>query len=112
MCVVGGRDVAWRPGPSPAVHLAMRAQHAMEAELAGDVDAFVGQCRNDPRRRRLGKAWFVGHLDDPCPFGLAQSVRRNGTIGVRPAIAARQTLTGLPALQRARVDPGQSTGRG
>src|ERR1700760_3720256 len=30
-----------RLGPSPAVHLAMRAQHPMEAGLTGDVDTLV-----------------------------------------------------------------------
>src|SRR6185312_5068080 len=29
--------------PSPAVHLAMRVQHAMEAGLAGNVDPLIGQ---------------------------------------------------------------------
>jgi hypothetical protein len=59
--------------PAP-LDLAMRAQHTMEAGLAGEVDPLVGQRRDDPRRRRLGKARFVGHRDDPGPFGLAQSV--------------------------------------
>src|SRR4051812_2867806 len=84
----------------------------MEAGLAGDVDTFVGQRRNDPRRRRLGKTWFIGDLDDPSPFGFAQSVRRDRTIGIWPPIAPEQTVTGLPAPQGAGIDTRQGTGRG
>src|SRR5271165_2895285 len=90
----------------------MRAKHAMKAGLAGEVDPLVGQCRNNPRRRRLGEARFVGDPDDPGPLGLAQRVRRHRTIGVRPPITLPQTVTGLPAPQRAGVDAGQDTGRG
>src|ERR1700674_1372377 len=93
-----------RPGPSPAVHVTMRAQHTMEAGLTGDVDTLVGQCWDNPRRRRLGEARFVGHRDDPRPFGLAQSVRWDRARSVRPTIALPQTITGLPAPQRAGVD--------
>ncbi len=50
----------------------MRTQHAMKAGFAGEVDPLVGQRRDDPRRRRLSKARFVGHRDDPGPFGLAR----------------------------------------
>jgi hypothetical protein len=86
-----------RLGPSPAVHLAMCAQHTMEAGLTGDV---VGQCRDNPRRRRLDEARFIGDLDDPGPFSLARRVRRDRTIGIRPPIAPKQTVT----LERWRVD--------
>src|SRR5271166_3393655 len=102
----------WWPGSPSAVHLAMCAQHTMEAGLTGDVDTLVGQCRDNPRRRRLGEARFVGHRDDPRPFGLAQSVRWDRALSVRPAIPLYQTVTGLPAPQCAGVDAGQSTGRG
>ena len=80
----GGDVRGWWPrrarrlGPSPAVHLAMRAQHAMEAGLTGDVDTFVGQCRDNPRRRRVGEARFIGDLDDPGPFSLAQRIDGTG----------------------------------
>src|SRR5271166_2155240 len=90
----------------------MRAKHAMKAGLAGEVDALVGQSRNDPRRRRRGEARFVGDRDDPGPLGLAQRLRRHRTIGVWPPITLPQTVTGLPAPQRAGVDAGQGTGRG
>src|SRR5271166_1137235 len=90
----------------------MRAKHAMKAGLAGEVDPLVGQRRNDPRRRRLGEARFVGDLDDPGPLGLAQRVRRHRTIGGRTPITQPQTVTGLPAPQRAGVDAAQGTGRG
>src|SRR5271165_774692 len=90
----------------------MRAKHAMKAGLAGEVDALVGQSRNDPRRRRRGEARFVGDRDDPGPLGLAQRLRRHRTIGVWPPITLPQTVTGMPAPQRAGVDAGQGTGRG
>src|SRR4051812_17266827 len=99
-------------GPSPAVHLAMCAQHTMEAGLTGDVDTLVGQCRDNPRRRRLGKAWLVGHRHDLRPFGLAQSVRWNGALSVRPTVPLYRAVTSLPAPQRAGVDAGQGTGWG
>src|ERR1700692_3680429 len=106
---------AWRPwrlSPSPAVHLTMLAQHAMEAGLAGNVDPLIGQGRDDPCRRRLGEARFVGDLEDPGPFGLAQRVRWDRALGVRPPITLLQTVSGLPAPQRAGVDARQSAGRG
>src|SRR5882757_2909370 len=84
----------------------------MEAGFAGKVNPLVGQRRDDPRRRRLGKARFVGDCDDPGPFGLVQRVRRYRTIGVRPPVALYQTVTGLPAPQRGGVDTPQSTGSG
>ena len=84
----------------------------MEAGLAGEVDPLVGQRRDDPRRRRLGEARLVCDLNDPGPFGLAQGVRRDRTIGVWPPISLYQTVTGLPAPQRAGVDASQGTCRG
>jgi hypothetical protein len=69
--VRGGRPRRpWRLSPASAVHLTVLAQHTIEAGLAGDVDTLVRQRRDDPRRRCLGKAWFVGHCDDPGPFSL------------------------------------------
>src|SRR3954453_17943564 len=84
----------------------------MKAGFAGDVDTLVGQRRDDPCRRRLGEAQFVGHLDDPGSFGIAQSMRGNRAIGVWPTVPLCQAVTGLPAPQRAGVDARQSTGRG
>src|SRR5580693_657497 len=111
---VGGRWARWPwwLGAPSAVHLAMLTQHAMEAGFAGDVDTLVGQRRDDPRRRGVGEARFVGHCDDPGPFGLAQRVRWDQAISVRPPISLVQTVTGLPSPQRAGVDAGQGTGRG
>ena len=88
----------------------MRAQHAMEAGFAGDIDALVGQGRDDARGRGLGEARLVRDLDDTRPFGLGQRVRRRWPRRVRPPVARTQTVAGLPALQGARVDAGQSTG--
>ena len=84
----------------------------MEAGLAGNVDPLVGQRRDDPRRRGLGKARFVGHLDDPGPFSLVQGMGRDRAIGIRPTVPLRQAVAGIPAPQRAGVDAGQGTGRG
>src|SRR4051794_21170481 len=84
----------------------------MKARLAGDVDTFIGQCRDDPRRRCLGEARFVGYRDDPGLFGLAQCVRWSRTIGIRPTVTVRQAITSLPALQRPGIKASQSTGRG
>ena len=83
----------------------------MEAGLAGDKGALVSQGRDDASGRGLGEAGFIRHLDDAGPLGCGERVRGRGAIGVRPTIAARETIARLPALRRARVDAGQSTGR-
>src|SRR4051794_10112622 len=44
----------------------------MEAGLAGEVGALVGQGRDDARGRGLGEAGFVRHLDDA---GLLERVK-------------------------------------
>ena len=80
----------------------MRAQHAMEAGLAGNVDPLVGQRRDDPLRRRLGKARFIGRRDGSSPFGLAQRVRRIG----RLASSRRSPCVNLsPVFQRRSEGP-------
>src|SRR3954453_14716020 len=84
----------------------------MEAGLAGNVDTLIGQCRNNPRRRRLGKARLVDHPPDLRPFGRAQSVWWDGALSVRPPVPQYRAVAGLPAPQRAGVDAGQGTGRG
>src|SRR4051794_6665150 len=84
----------------------------MEAGLAGDVGALIGQGRDDARGRGLGEAGFVRHLDDAGPLGCGERVRRRGTLGTRAAVAAREAVARLPTLRRARVDAGQGTGRG
>jgi hypothetical protein len=101
----------WRLSASPAVHLAMRAQHATEAGFTGDVDPLVGQRWHDPGRRCLGKTWFVGKRDDRGPFSLAQGVGRHRTLSGRTPIRLRQAIAGLPSPQRAGVDAGQSASR-
>jgi hypothetical protein len=52
----------------------MVAQHAVKARLAADIDALVGQRRDDAGRRHVGKARLVGQLDDARPLGLAQGM--------------------------------------
>src|SRR3954452_5256445 len=87
----------------------MRAQHAVKAGLAGEVDALIGQCRDDPCRRHVGKARLVGDGDDARPFGGAQRVRRNRANGVWPAISPGQAFAGLPALEGPDINVGHGT---
>lgn len=61
----------------------MRAQHTMDRGSAGQINPLVCQRRDDPRRRGVGEARFVGHFEDPNPFGLAQRMWRGGADGVR-----------------------------
>src|SRR3954470_21690858 len=84
----------------------------MEAGLAGEVGALVGQGWDDARGRGLGEAGFVRHRDDAGALGCGERVRRRGTLGIRAAVAARVVVTRLPALRRARVNAGQGTSRG
>src|SRR5947209_12776107 len=87
----------------------MRAQHAVKAGLASEVDALIGQCRDDPCRRHVGKARLVDHGDDARPFGRAQRVRRNPANGVWPAISPGQAFAGLPALEGPDINVGHGT---
>ena len=102
-----GSGRAGRTGAASAVHLAMGAQHAVEARLAGQVGAIVGQCGNDARRRHVGEAGFIGHGDDPRPLCLAQRVRWRGMPGIGSAICFGSTITGVLALHRADIQTGQ-----
>jgi site-specific DNA recombinase len=114
----GGHMRAGRAGgprrarPAPAPHLAMVAQHAMEAGLAGDVDALVGQRRDDPGRRRAGEARLVGKCHDPRPLGLARSMWGPGPDGLRPAVSLDQAVAASPALEGPCIDAGERTGGG
>ena len=103
-----------RPGrarPSAAVHLAVVAQHAVKAGLAGEVDALIGQGRDDPCRRHVGKARLIGDGDDARPFGRAQRVRRNAGAPRRAGDRPVPALAGPPALQASGIDAGQGAGR-
>jgi hypothetical protein len=90
----------------------MVAQHALEARFAGDVDALVGQRRDDPGRRRAGEARRVGERHDARPLGLAQGVRRPGPDGGGPTVSPDLAITSAPALEGPHVDAGQVAGRG
>jgi hypothetical protein len=79
----------------------MVAQHAMEAGLAGDIDALVGQRRDDAGRRGAGKARLVGEFDHAPPLGLAQGVLRPGPGGLRPAVSPDLAIVIAPALKGA-----------
>jgi hypothetical protein len=79
---VGATAVVAGLRSTPTAHLAMCAQHAMKTGLTGDVEPFVGQRRDDPRRRRLDEARFVGDRDDPALFGLAQCCRTEVSLKV------------------------------
>jgi hypothetical protein len=62
-------------------------------------------------RRRRGKTLFVGHFDDPCPFGLAQGARRNRAVRVRPAPASdRRRSSAAACVPRCHPEyrPGQA----
>ncbi len=80
----GGEPTPWA---SATVHLAMIAQHAMKAGLAGDVDLRRPR-RHDPRRRRLGEARFIANRDDLGSFGLAQRMRWRRK-GSQPILSGR-----------------------
>ena len=56
--------------------LAMLAQYAGEAGLAGQVHALVGQLGHDARRRHVGEARLVGHGQHISALGRAQRVGR------------------------------------
>jgi hypothetical protein len=79
-------------------------QHTGEAGLAGEVDAFVGQQRDDASRRHVGKAWLVGYTQELGALRWAQSVFGRWTYGAGPAIALEEPFLGLPALQSAYID--------
>ena len=93
------------------VHLAMRTRHAMKAGFARDVDALIGQRRDDARRRGVGKARLIGHRDDPRALGVAQCVRSGRAIGVRPAVALRADRRRPASAVACRVDASQRAGR-
>ena len=93
------------------VHLAMRAQHAMDAGFAGDVDALIDQHRDDPRRWGVGEARFVGHGNDPRSFRLAQRVRWRGADGIGPVVVMHLAVARPPTLQGADSDARQRAGR-
>src|SRR3954465_2615176 len=101
-----------RASPAAVLQLAMLAQHAMEAGLAGDIDALVGQRRDDPRWRRIGKAWLVGQLYDARSLGLAERVRRPGPDSLGPTVGLHLAIRGAPALEAAQIDAGQAASRG
>ena len=82
----------------------------MEAGFTGDIDAFVGQHRHDPRGWGLGDAGLVGDFDDACALSLGQSVRQCWPDRIRSPITTGQTIILPPALQGARIDPRQSAG--
>ena len=70
----GRAGAPWWAGPAAALHLAMLAQHAVETGLAGDIDALVGQRRDDPRWRHVGEARLIGEFHDARPLSLAQGM--------------------------------------
>ena len=89
--------------PAPGLHLTTPARAARHGSWTHwrSPDTLVGQCKDNPRRWRLGEARFIGDLDDPGPFGLAQSVRRDTGrsvgIGFAGNTPAAGFITGLPA---------------
>ena len=114
----GGRHVGagraygpWRASPTTAAHLAVVAQHAVKARLAGDVDALVGQRRDDASRRCAGEPWLIGQFHDAGPLGLAERVRRLRPDGLGPPVRPDLAILIAPALESTYVDAGQTAGR-
>jgi len=101
--------LAWRLGPPAVLGLSLLAQDAGEGGLAGHVSTFVGQHRHDPRRRQIGKARLVGHLQHGRALVRAQRVGRRWPQRLGPAIPGDQTIVNLPALQGAGADAGDCT---
>src|ERR1019366_8206631 len=69
------------------------------------------QHRHDTHRGQLGKAWFIGKLQDLRALLRAQGMSGHGAYRLRSGIAALQPGAALPALQRACIDAGQGTRR-
>jgi hypothetical protein len=74
-----GPVAIWSPGCPPrlgspsAIHLSLWTQHKMVTGLAGDKIASSATVRDNPRRRRLGKMWRVGHRDNEIVLGPASA---------------------------------------
>lgn len=100
-----------RLGAASVGCLSLSAQHAAEAGFTGQVDALIGQHGHDTRPRYGRKARLVGHCQQLCALVLARGMARHGAHGLRPAIARREPLVGLPPLQGARIDTSDRAGR-
>jgi hypothetical protein len=100
-----------RPGTPPMTGLPVGTQYALKARFAGDIDPFVGQCRDDARRRLISETRRVGHREDACALLFAQRMRGQRTFGLGPAVAHLQAILSLPALQRAHGDARFFAGR-
>ncbi len=96
-----------RTGATTSMHLAVGAQHAVEAGLAGEVGALVGQGGDDARGRQVGEARLVGDGHDPRPLRRAQRVRGDGSTGTGAPIRPDPTVTTVPALHRAGIQTDQ-----
>jgi hypothetical protein len=109
---VGGRRAhgAWLFGATAVRRLSLVAQHAGEGGLAGQVHAVVGQHGHDARRRHGREARLVGHAHELSTLGVAQGMAGLRAHRLRPAIARREAVVGLPALQGAHVDAGDLAG--
>src|SRR4051812_48894747 len=97
----GRAGAPWRARPTPALHLGPVAQPAMKASLAGDIDALVGQRRDDAGRRRAGETWLVGQRDDARPLGLAERVRWPRPDSLGPTVGPDLAILNAPALEGA-----------
>jgi 2-C-methyl-D-erythritol 4-phosphate cytidylyltransferase len=76
----------------------MRAQHPMEARLAAQVDALIRQHGDDPRRRHVGEARFIGNGDDARPFRIAEGLGRGWPDGIRPAVSQNAAILATPVV--------------
>src|SRR5690348_7344464 len=86
--------------------LPMSSQHAAEARFASNIDAFVSQHWNDPRRRDLRKSRLIGDLQNPLALLLAQGMTWDGSLSLWPPIPTVQSSS-ASALKRTSIYPGQ-----
>ena len=89
---MGGRRACgpWCLVPAPVTGLPCRAQDPAEGRFTGEIYAFIGQLRHDPRRRHGCKAWCVGYLQNPRAFGRRQGMGRGRTRGLRTPVSLRE----------------------
>jgi hypothetical protein len=111
MCVVGGLTALGALARPRWAVLPVGLQHAAEGGFAGEVDALVGQHGHDARGWHGGKAWLVGHGKHPRTLGLGEGMAGPRAHGLRPTVAADETISGLPALEGTQIDAGNLAGR-
>jgi hypothetical protein len=87
----------------------MLAEDAVDGRLRGDVDAALGQNRDDLIRRQVTEFGVVDDLEDVSFFVHGQLVRGRGLATSATVLA---DALPFPALDRARIDLENFTGLG